>query len=66
MELKKWTSTKDTDMKDSFTQSPKLLMVSPTDAERADRWRFVAVMSALFAVGGWLAAAAMVVLWIYR
>ncbi len=53
-------------MKDSFTQSPKLLMVSPTDAELAATWRFRAVMGWLFAFGGWVATAALTVLWIYR
>lgn len=52
-------------MKNEFPQT-KLLRIGPTDAELAERWRFVAVMAMMFAVGGWLTVGALVLATIYR
>jgi len=53
-------------LNESYQQPLKLLRIGPTDAELAERWRFVAVMAMMFAVGGWLTVGALVLATIYR
>jgi len=53
-------------LNESYQQPLKLLRIGPTDAELVERWRFIAVMAMMFAVGGWLTVGALVLATIYR